>query len=205
MKGALCLPFFTQLPFWKVEPNCTSRIFKPRIKRTIIPIQASHENLTFFDLRLWSTTSPAHGCFYLWVNPKGVVLSEGFCMSLWMGIRSDRKITQNCCKMIGISKCTNSMHFNVTHFILLGSVKTYVVWSLGKMFEKLLFRVKNETKLLNNLEILTSITQIFGVKKANLFICFILIPKECVDSLYTYRVSLVCENLNCVSKLKLCY
>lgn len=61
------------------------------------------------------------------------------------------------------------MHFNVTHFFLFGSVKTYVVWTLYEMFEKLLFCVKNETKLLNNLEILTFITQIFQVKAKKIF------------------------------------
>lgn len=64
----------------------------------------------FHDLSLLYTVPPAHVCWHPGVNPKGVVLSEGFCMSLWIGIQSDRKITQNCYKMNGISKCASKQH-----------------------------------------------------------------------------------------------
>lgn len=65
------------------------------------------KNWHFHDLSLLYTV---HVYWHPGVNPKGVVLSEGFCMSLSIGIQSDRKITQNCYKMNGISKCASKQH-----------------------------------------------------------------------------------------------
>lgn len=75
-----------------------------------IIITASHQSWHFFDLSLLCTVPPTHDYWHPEVNPKGVVLSEGFCVSLWIGIQSDRKITQNCYKMNGISKCASKQH-----------------------------------------------------------------------------------------------
>lgn len=98
----------------------------------------------FHDLSLLHTVPPAPVYWHPGVNPKGVVLSEGFCMSLWIGIQSDRKITQNCYKMNGISNAqANNMHFNVTHFFLFGSKLKHMLFEVYvKMDEKVLFVLK---------------------------------------------------------------